>query len=232
MSAAGSPESRALVRRIQDVRFTTARVRVSYDMNDVDEVLDRLVDTIDAGQDPRPIAVTAEFGTVRWREGYTMKEVDSFLDAILLDPAIVPAGGVPVDLSAPTPAGGRAAQRPPEEMPAAPRATRAASRAAAPPAGGSAPTSSGSTRRGGRTVGGMLLDHIEEVGKPMPQGEDGSLVLAAAERLDAATATPGDVIAIALEVADLVLLAAAVAEHYGFTVEEAVREKTREELAG
>lgn len=261
MSATGTPETRALVRRIQDVRFTTGRVRTSYDMNDVDELLDKLVDTIETGGDPRPLMTAAQFRTVRWSEGYTLGEVDNFLDALLLDPALVPAGTEEFPIPAPvtTKAGGRAASKtgnapaastpassskpmrstapppkgsmpPPPLMPAppvAPRSSRSSTPApAAPPPAGTAP--GGTTRRGGRTVGGMLLDHLDETGKKMPAGRDAELVLASAKRLDTEAAkTPQDVIAIAIEVADIVLAAAAIAENYGFTVEEAVREKTR-----
>lgn len=223
MSDTGTPETRALVRRIQDVRFTTTRIRVGYDMNGVDELLDRLVDLVEAGQDPRPAAIAAGFETVRWREGYTMEQVDNFLDALLLDPALVPAGSPEL----PRPSGGsrRAAapQRATEEMPPppAPRAARSGS-------GSGRAATSGSTSRGGRTVGGMLLDHLDAVDKPMPPGETPHLVRSALERLEAETGRPTpDVIAVALEVADVVLAAAAMAEHHGFTVEEAVRERTR-----
>lgn len=223
MSATGTPETRALVRRIQDVRFTTGRVRTSYDMNDVDELLDRLVDTIEAGGDPRPLMAAAEFRTVRWSEGYTLGEVDNFLDALQLDPALVPAATGEFPIPAPTQAGGRSAgPKSSTPSPTAPKGAAPTAPAAAPTAPG------GTTRRGGRTVGGMLLDHLDETGKPMPPGEDAALVLAAAERLQAeADKSSQDVIAIAIEVADIVLAAAAVAEHHGFTVEEAVREKTR-----
>lgn len=229
-----TPETRALVRRIQDVRFTTGRVRTSYDMNDVDELLDRLVDLIEAGSDARDLVSAAEFRTVRWREGYTLGEVDNFLDALLLDPALTP-GGTAVAPTV-TKAGGRAVPRssgpptgPTQAVPSNGSAPAQGSRSrAAAPATGAPATPGGSTRRGGRTVGGMLWDHLEETGKPMPAGDTAAGVRAAAERLDLAVdADEVDVLAVAVDLADIVLAAAAVAEHYGFTVEEAVREKTR-----
>ena len=68
-----------LVSRIVDVRFTPVRFREGYEMDSVDQLLDRLENAASRGQPLQPVVDTAHFPTVKWREGYDIGEVDRFL---------------------------------------------------------------------------------------------------------------------------------------------------------
>ena len=68
-----------LVSRISAVRFTPVRFRESYEMEQVDELLDRLEEAASRGHSLGPVADTAHLQTGKWREGYDIGEVDQFL---------------------------------------------------------------------------------------------------------------------------------------------------------
>lgn len=68
-----------LAREIETVRFTPVRLRNGYDMDDIDNLLDRLVEAARAGTPLAPLVESASIGVSRMREGYDMDEVDRFL---------------------------------------------------------------------------------------------------------------------------------------------------------
>lgn len=73
------PDGWSLVDAITSVRFKPVRIAIGYDMREVDDLLDRLVDAVRAGLPVRPLVAAATLGTTRWREGYDKAEVDAFL---------------------------------------------------------------------------------------------------------------------------------------------------------
>ncbi|RNL79557.1 DivIVA domain-containing protein [Nocardioides marmorisolisilvae] len=72
-------DSDDVIRRIDRMRFTPVRLREGYDMGEVDDLLDRLVQAAREGHAFAPIVAGAKFTPVRMREGYDMGEVDAFL---------------------------------------------------------------------------------------------------------------------------------------------------------
>ena len=69
-----------------DPTFRTRRVREGYDLDEVDDFVDRVLDVLEgktgAGSAPSPEAIEAyEFRVVRFRECYSMDDVDDWLDA-------------------------------------------------------------------------------------------------------------------------------------------------------
>ncbi|WP_408897038.1 DivIVA domain-containing protein [Nocardioides sp. R1-1] len=64
---------------IRDARFTPVRFALGYDMRQVDDLLDRLVEALDAGRPVRPLVEAATFDDARWREGYRKVDVDALL---------------------------------------------------------------------------------------------------------------------------------------------------------
>jgi DivIVA domain-containing protein len=64
---------------IREVRFKPVRFVTGYDMGQVDDLLDRLVDALSAGEPVRPLVAAAGFDTTRMREGYSQPDVDAFL---------------------------------------------------------------------------------------------------------------------------------------------------------
>ncbi|WGX97471.1 DivIVA domain-containing protein [Nocardioides sp. L-11A] len=75
----GSGGLQALIR---EARFRPVRIAHGYDMGQVDELLDRLVEELDAGRPVRPLVKDATFGTTRWREGYHQTDVDTLLTEV------------------------------------------------------------------------------------------------------------------------------------------------------
>ncbi len=71
-----------LVHRIEEVRFTPVRLRKGYDMRQVDELLDGIVESLQRRQSVRSTVEGARFTPVRLREGYDMGEVDQLLDLV------------------------------------------------------------------------------------------------------------------------------------------------------
>ena len=74
-----------LARRIHDVRFTPVRLREGYDMGEVDDFLDELVDAVAMGRPIQPLVDAARFTPVRLREGYSIGDVDAFLEQLAVD---------------------------------------------------------------------------------------------------------------------------------------------------
>ena len=64
---------------IREARFKPVRFVTGYDMREVDDLLDRLVDAVSAGQPVRPLIAAVAFGTTRLREGYSQPDVAAFL---------------------------------------------------------------------------------------------------------------------------------------------------------
>jgi DivIVA domain-containing protein len=77
------PDPAALIERIRTARFSTTWLQPSYDEQEVDKFLDKLV--ADLGEGGR-LDLTAvrdvTFSTTRLRPGYTEQEVDDFLDEV------------------------------------------------------------------------------------------------------------------------------------------------------
>lgn len=90
-----------LAKQIESVRFTPVRLREGYDMNQVDQALDALVEAARRGEALGPLVSTIRFARVRWREGYDVDEVDAFLEKIsgvrppAPEPAPMQASGTP-----------------------------------------------------------------------------------------------------------------------------------------
>ena len=69
-----------------DPTFRTRRVREGYDLDEVDDFVDRVLDVLEGKTGPSsalsPEAIEAyEFRVVRFRECYSMDDVDDWLDA-------------------------------------------------------------------------------------------------------------------------------------------------------
>nr|WP_246319645.1 DivIVA domain-containing protein [Nocardioides kongjuensis] len=64
---------------IRESRFRPVRFVTGYDMREVDDLLDRLVDALSAGRPVRPLVASATFATTRLREGYSQVDVDTLL---------------------------------------------------------------------------------------------------------------------------------------------------------
>ncbi|MBV6726345.1 DivIVA domain-containing protein [Nocardioides daeguensis] len=64
---------------IRDARFTPVRFVPGYDMGEVDQLLDRLVEALDAGRPVRSTIARAVFTATRFREGYRRADVDALL---------------------------------------------------------------------------------------------------------------------------------------------------------
>ena len=78
-----STDRELLVQEINQVRFTPVRLREGYEMGGVDELLDRLVTALYAGEPVDELVRTARFTPVRLREAYDMDEVDRFLERVV-----------------------------------------------------------------------------------------------------------------------------------------------------
>jgi DivIVA domain-containing protein len=69
----------------RDPAFRTVRMRESYDLDAVDDFVDRVIDALEGrpgGRSLTPEKIEAqEFKVVRLREGYSMDDVDDWLDA-------------------------------------------------------------------------------------------------------------------------------------------------------
>ncbi|GAB3665960.1 hypothetical protein GCM10027596_32770 [Nocardioides korecus] len=74
-----------LAQRIREVRFAPVRLRTSYEMGGVDDLLDDLADAASTGRPLRPLVDAARFTTVRIREGYDIAGVDGFLERLVAD---------------------------------------------------------------------------------------------------------------------------------------------------
>jgi len=72
-----------LVETITMARFTPVRLRhEGYDMGEVDDLLDRIVAALGAGEPVTPLLEGVRLTHVRLREGYNIDEVDKFLDQV------------------------------------------------------------------------------------------------------------------------------------------------------
>ena len=102
-----------------DPTFRTRRLREGYDLDEVDDFVDRVLDALEgrAGAQPAPTPDAIEeyeFRVVRFRECYSMDDVDDWLDAAaaeLRKAAPRPAERAPATASVPLP---EAAPAPPE----------------------------------------------------------------------------------------------------------------------
>lgn len=95
-----------LVRRIHDVRFTPVRLREGYDMGEVDDFLDELVDAVAMGRPLQPLVDAARFTPVRMREGYVIGDVDAFLEQLAVDASTAGASEPGSEVVGPGGAGG------------------------------------------------------------------------------------------------------------------------------
>lgn len=82
-----STDRELLIQEISHVRFTPVRLREGYEMGEVDDLLDRLVTALRAGEPVDRLVRAAQFTPVRMREGYDMSEVDRFLDRVVSESA-------------------------------------------------------------------------------------------------------------------------------------------------
>jgi DivIVA domain-containing protein len=82
-----STDRELLIQEISHVQFTPVRLREGYEMDGVDDLLDRLVAALRAGEPVDELVRTARFTPVRMREGYDMGEVDEFLDRVVASAA-------------------------------------------------------------------------------------------------------------------------------------------------
>jgi DivIVA domain-containing protein len=71
-----------LAHEIEHARFTPVRFSEGYDMREVDDLLERLVQGLRNGLDVRAEAARARFTPVRFREAYRMADVDGLLRRI------------------------------------------------------------------------------------------------------------------------------------------------------
>lgn len=71
---------------VDDIRnktFQTVRFREGYDVDEVDDFLDEVIDRMKAGNPMTAAELAARtFQTVRFKEGYDVAEVDGFLDEL------------------------------------------------------------------------------------------------------------------------------------------------------
>lgn len=92
---------------IQAKRFSATRFREGYDVDDVDDFLDRAVQAVRRGDDLTSVVDDVRFRTVKFSEGYDMQEVDDFLDELKLvqraTPPGTPPGERPVTSTVPEP---------------------------------------------------------------------------------------------------------------------------------
>ena len=71
-------------------KFAATKFREGYDQDEVDDFLDRVVETLKeqegAGRAAKPLTAwdvgQVRFQTTKWREGYDQQEVDAFLDRV------------------------------------------------------------------------------------------------------------------------------------------------------
>jgi DivIVA domain-containing protein len=81
--APASPDSAWAIRSLVDrIRFTPVRVREGYDMAEVDDFLDRVVQAAERGEPVGALIEGVELSRVRVREGYDVAEVDGFLQQL------------------------------------------------------------------------------------------------------------------------------------------------------
>ncbi|HEY9375477.1 MAG TPA: DivIVA domain-containing protein, partial [Jiangellaceae bacterium] len=68
----------------RDPAFRTVRMKEGYDLDAVDDFVDRVIDALEGrpgGRSLTPEKIEAqEFKVVRMREGYSMDDVDDWLD--------------------------------------------------------------------------------------------------------------------------------------------------------
>jgi DivIVA domain-containing protein len=74
-----SGATNALVSKVMTVRFTPVRIRAGYDMGEVDQLLEELVDALQQGRPVAPLIRAARFTPTRLREGYEVDDVERFL---------------------------------------------------------------------------------------------------------------------------------------------------------
>ncbi len=71
-------------RLLESPRFALVKLREGYDMEEVDDFVDRVLATVNGTPIDRPVTAreisTKQFSTVRIREGYDVMEVDLFLE--------------------------------------------------------------------------------------------------------------------------------------------------------
>lgn len=92
----------------RDPAFRTVRMRESYDLDAVDDFVDRVIDALEgkpSGRSLTPEKIEAqEFKVVRLREGYSMDDVDDWLDEAAGELRRLRAGGAPPPAPAQAPA--------------------------------------------------------------------------------------------------------------------------------
>jgi len=74
-------------------KFAATKFREGYDQDEVDDFLDRVVETLKeregVGHAAKPVTVSdldaVRFQATKWREGYDQQEVDDFLDRVRLE---------------------------------------------------------------------------------------------------------------------------------------------------
>jgi len=88
---------------VESARFTAVRLRMGYDMGDVDRFLDALAQRLRSGEGIATFIGQARFTPVKRREGYDMAQVDRFLDDIVRRAEVAPSQTAPATSSAPGP---------------------------------------------------------------------------------------------------------------------------------
>ena len=83
----------------RDPAFRTVRMREAYDLDGVDEFVDRVIDALEGrpnGRTLTPEKIEAqEFKVVRMREGYSMDDVDDWLDDAAVELRALRTAGAP-----------------------------------------------------------------------------------------------------------------------------------------
>ena len=84
-------------------KFAATKFREGYDQDEVDDFLDRVVETLKeregAGRASQPLTAhdigQVRFQATKWREGYDQQEVDAFLDRVRAELEVVDAPAPP-----------------------------------------------------------------------------------------------------------------------------------------
>lgn len=74
-----------LANSVNDSRFTITKFSTGYDLDDVDDFLDRIAAQLTAGSTLDELLATISqvtFRETRWRDGYRSDQVDSFIDQL------------------------------------------------------------------------------------------------------------------------------------------------------
>jgi DivIVA domain-containing protein len=104
-----------------DITFTPTRFSEGYDIDQVDDFLDRCEHALATGDGSVTAADVAgmRFATTRFKPGYAMEEVDDFLDSVLVPRfrELEQSAGVPAGEGAAVPSGQGAADASPAPAP-------------------------------------------------------------------------------------------------------------------